>query len=129
MSCFKWKTVCMITSSIKTIYQASLDVILAAIIYFLGKIPWRRKWQATPALLPGKLHGWRSLIGYSPWGRKESDATEWLHFTSLHVDMHFNSLGYTLRSGIAGSYGNSMFNLLRNYQTVHHRNGTILHSK
>ena len=41
---------------------------------------WRRKWQSTPALLPGKFHGWRSLIGYSPWGRKESDMTEWLHF-------------------------------------------------
>ena len=40
------------------------------------------KWQSTPALLPGKSHGWRSLIGYSPWGRKESDTTERLHFTS-----------------------------------------------
>ena len=42
-------------------------------------LPWR-KWQSTPALLPGKSHGWRSLIGYSPWGRKESDTTERLHF-------------------------------------------------
>ena len=41
---------------------------------------WRRKWQPTPVLLPGKPHGWRSLIGYSPWGRKESDMTERLHF-------------------------------------------------
>ena len=47
---------------------------------WVGKIPWRRKWQSTPALLPGKSHGWRSLIGYSPWGRKESDTTERLHF-------------------------------------------------
>ena len=30
-----------------------------------------RKWQLTPVLLPGKSHGWRSLVGYSPWGRKE----------------------------------------------------------
>ena len=30
--------------------------------------------------LPGKSHGWRSLVGCSPWGRKESDTTEWLHF-------------------------------------------------
>ena len=45
---------------------------------------WRRKWKPTPVLLPGKSHGWRSLVGYSPWGRKESDATERLHFTSLH---------------------------------------------
>ena len=47
---------------------------------WVSKIPWRRKWQSTPALLPGKSHGWRSLIGYSPWGRKESDTTERLHF-------------------------------------------------
>ena len=31
-----------------------------------GKIPWRRKWQTTPELLPGKPHGQRSLVGYSP---------------------------------------------------------------
>ena len=47
---------------------------------WVGKIPWRRKWQSTPVLLPGKSHGQRSLVGYSPWGRKESDRTERLHF-------------------------------------------------
>ena len=47
---------------------------------WVGKIPWRRKWQPTPGLLPGKSHGQRSLVGYSPWGRKESDMTERLHF-------------------------------------------------
>ena len=45
--------------------------------------PWRRKWQPTPIFLPGKSHGRRILLGYSPWGRKESDTTGWLHFTSL----------------------------------------------
>ena len=40
----------------------------------------RRQWHPTPVLWPGKSHGWRSLVGYSPWGRKESDTTEWLHF-------------------------------------------------
>ena len=34
------------------------------------------KWQSTPVLLPGKSHGQRSLVGYSPWGCKESDMTE-----------------------------------------------------
>ena len=34
----------------------------------------------TPVLLPGKPHGWRNLVGCSPWGREESDMTEWLHF-------------------------------------------------
>ena len=47
---------------------------------WVGKIPWRRKWQSTPVPLPGKSHGQRSLTGYSPWGRKESDTTERLHF-------------------------------------------------
>ena len=51
---------------------------------WVGKIPWRRKWQPTPVLLPGESHGGRSLVGYSPWGRKESDTTERLHFTSLY---------------------------------------------
>ena len=40
------------------------------------KIPWRRKWQPTPVSLPGESHAQRSLVGYSPWGRKESDLTE-----------------------------------------------------
>ena len=47
---------------------------------WVGKIPWRRKWQPTPVLFPGKSHGRRSLVGYSPWGRKESDTTERLRF-------------------------------------------------
>ena len=41
---------------------------------------WRRQWQPTPVPLPGKSHGWRSLVGCSPWGRKELNATERLHF-------------------------------------------------
>ena len=41
---------------------------------------WRRKWQPTAVLLPGKPHGQRSLVGCSPWGRYESDMTERLHF-------------------------------------------------
>ena len=40
----------------------------------------RRQWHPTPVLLPGKSHGWRSLVGCSPWGRSESDRTERLHF-------------------------------------------------
>ena len=40
----------------------------------------RRQWHPAPVLLPGKSHGWRSLVGCSPWGREESDTTERLHF-------------------------------------------------
>ena len=46
---------------------------------FLQKIR-RRKWQPTPVFLPGESHGWRSLMGYSPQGYKESDTTERLYF-------------------------------------------------
>ena len=48
----------------------------------LGSIPgWRRSLEKeSPVFLPGKPHGQRSLIGYSPWGRKGSDTTEQLHF-------------------------------------------------
>ena len=41
---------------------------------------WRRTWQPTPVFLPGESHGWRSLVSYSPWGRKESGTTERLRF-------------------------------------------------
>ena len=40
----------------------------------------RRQWHPTPVLLPGKSHGWRSLVGCCLWGRQESDMTERLHF-------------------------------------------------
>ena len=40
----------------------------------------RRQWRPTPVLLTGKSHGWRSLVGCSPWGCEESDMTERLHF-------------------------------------------------
>ena len=47
----------------------------------------RRKWQSTPVLLPGKSHGQRSLIGYSPWGHRESDKTERLHVPLILTDL------------------------------------------
>ena len=46
--------------------------------HFMGN-RWRRQWQPTPVLLPGKSHGQRSLVGCSPWGCKESDMTERLN--------------------------------------------------
>ena len=53
---------------------------------WVGKIAWKREWQPTPVFLPGKSHGQRSLVGYSPQGRKESDMTERLHFTYGSVE-------------------------------------------
>ena len=43
---------------------------------WVRKIPWRRKWQPTPVFLPGKSHRERHLVGYSSWGRKESNTTK-----------------------------------------------------
>ena len=47
---------------------------------WVGKIPWRRAWQPTPMFLPGESHGQRNLMGYSPWGCKESDRTKVIIF-------------------------------------------------
>ena len=52
---------------------------------WVRKIPWRRAWQPTSVFLPGESYGQRSLEGYSPWGREESDmaeATERAHMSS-----------------------------------------------
>ena len=45
----------------------------------LGRSPWRRKQQPIPVFAPGKFHEQRTLIGYSPWGCKESDMTVCAH--------------------------------------------------
>ena len=47
------------------------------------EVPWKKKQQPTLVLLPGKLHGWWSLVGYSPWAHKESDTAKRLHFFSF----------------------------------------------
>ena len=47
--------------------------------------PWRRKCQPTPVFLPGESHGQRILLGYSPWGHKESDMTEQLTLHSIET--------------------------------------------
>ena len=57
------------------------------VITSLDSIFRRRQWQPTPVLLPRKSHGWRSLVGCSPWGHKESDTyweTSCLLFTFMH---------------------------------------------
>ena len=58
----------------------------------------RRKWQPTPVCLPGKSHGQKSLSGYSPWGRKESDMTE--HTCAcmcmhMYTHTHIHAIIYT----------------------------------
>ena len=43
---------------------------------WVGGTPWRRAWQPTPVFLPAESHGQKSLAGYSPQGRRESDMAE-----------------------------------------------------
>ena len=61
---------------------------------WVRKIPWRWEWQPAPVFLPGEFHGQRSLAGYTPWGHKESDTTEWL--THTHTHTHTYLLGTVL---------------------------------
>ena len=56
-----------------------------------------RQWHPTPVFSPGKSHGWRSLVGCSPWGRYESDTTERLH---LHFSLSCIGEGHAIHSSI-----------------------------
>ena len=58
------------------------------------KIPWGRAWHPTPVFLPEEPHGQRSLAGYSPWGRKESDTTavtEHTHYADIIQTLEMGS--------------------------------------
>ena len=54
---------------------------------FTGPYPLEKEMASTPVLLPGEFHAQRSLAGYSSWGRKEPDTTEWL--THTHIPGYF----------------------------------------
>ena len=61
---------------------------------WVRKIPWRRAWQPTPVLLPGKSHGQRNLVGYSPWSCEESDTTEATEHTHTHIHTHTHTQSF-----------------------------------
>ena len=54
---------------------------------WVQRISWRREWQPTPVFLPQEFHGQKNLVGYSPWGHKESDTTQCLAL-SLSTPVH-----------------------------------------
>ena len=69
-------------SILVTVFFSSLKFYLVLFQVFYNTfrvLTWSRKWQHTPVFLPGKFHGQRTLVGYSPWGHKESDTTEHIY--------------------------------------------------
>ena len=80
---------------------------------WVRQIPWRRKWQPTPVILPGKSHGQGSQAGYSPWGRKELDTIEQLILslffviltTILSVIVKNQKLPRRVKAGLLRTYG------------------------
>ena len=65
-----------------------------------GSIPGsgRRNWQLTPVFLPGESHGQRRLVGYSPWGHRESDTTEWVTHMRHKVHQTYTQRASTRRT-------------------------------
>ena len=71
-------------SLVRVILQAWASTCLKVEVLWMPNVVCRRRqWHPTPGFLPGKSHGRRSLVDCSPWGCKESDTTEWLHFHFL----------------------------------------------
>ena len=67
---------------------------------WVGKIPWRREWLPAPVFLPGKSHGQMSLAGYSPWGHKELDTTEWLTLSLSSSYLDLSCMGLSVLPGL-----------------------------
>ena len=84
------------------------------------EISWRRKWQSTPVFLPGKSHGQRNLVGYSPWGRKEDT-------TSLSL-FNGSQQWLSLVDNIAQKRHNQTF-VSPEGRTPHHRWGILINKK
>ena len=77
----------------------------------VGKISWRREWLPTVVFLPGESHGWRSLVGNSLRGPKESDTTQRLHFHS-HPYMTTGKTIALTRQTFVGQVTSLLFNIL-----------------
>ena len=76
---FNWLLLSLyIASFVNCLSESSAHFLLSCLVTveWFGKIPWRRAWQPTPIFLPEEFRVQKSLVGYSPWGRKESVMTE-----------------------------------------------------
>ena len=76
---------------VKNLPANAADIKRHAFDPWVRKNPWRREWLPTPVFLPKESHGPRSLAGYSPWGREQSDTTEQL---TLSVRSTSKKLGF-----------------------------------
>ena len=89
---------------------------------WIGKVIWRRKWQPTPISLPGKSHGQRSLVGYSPWGHKESDSTVCARArTHTHTHTHTDNFLASIPFLVGRDQGQSLASIPESWHR--HRNG------
>ena len=88
--------------------------------FWQNMLCWRKKWQHTLVFLPGESHGQKNLVGYSPWGLKESDTTEclsphapermkWLGQSGNNTQL-WMCLGVKLKSDAVKDNNNSLFN-------------------
>ena len=75
----------------------------------------RQQPHPTPVLLPGNSHGRRSLVGYSPWGCKESDTTERLHFHALEKEMATHSSILAWRIPGTGAWWTAVYGVTQSW--------------
>ena len=86
---------------------------------WIGKIPWRRAWQPTPVFLPGESHRHRSLVGYSPWGGKESDTTGATEHAQKPVPQLLTVLLQPMNAQIAVSWVFRILNICSIFSIFH----------
>ena len=90
-SLFFFSIYSQVTLVLKNLLANAGDASDASLIPGFGKISWGRIWQPSPVFLPGKFHGWRSLVGYRPWGCKRI-THHWVH--TVRFDYIFQQSTY-----------------------------------
>ena len=106
---------CMITGKTKALTRWTfVGKVMSLLFSMLSRLVWRRQWQPTPVLLLGKSLAGRSLVGYSPWGHKELDTTERLHFY-----FQSNILGATILRNILDNSGSFSKSQSRSHIYLH----------